>query len=103
MTARKDIRTRLRAAAVPVVIALLGSYFTYHVVQGEHGLISYIKLHAQVAEAQILADVLDEERSALERHVALLRSDNLDPDMLEVAVRKQLHFTHPDEIVILFD
>ena len=103
MSALKELRARLRIVAGPILIALVASYFAYHVVQGEHGLISYLKLRTQVAEADALAGELTHERAALERRVALLRPDNLDRDMLEESVRRYLHFVHPNEHVILLD
>ena len=53
MSALKELRARLRIVAGPILIALVASYFAYHVVQGEHGLISYLKLRTQVAEARL--------------------------------------------------
>ncbi len=103
MSALTEIQSRLRAVAVPTAIALVGSYFAYHVVQGEHGLISYIKLRSQISEATYVSREISTERQRLENDVALLRPDNLDLDMLEEAVRRQLNFNHPDEIVILLD
>lgn len=103
MSALHEIKTRLRAATVPTVIALVGSYFVFHMVQGEHGLISYIKLTSQISEAAFISDEMSRERLILEKEVALLRPDNLDRDMLEEAVRRQLHFNHPNEIVIFID
>lgn len=103
MSALKELRSRFRTAAGPMVIALIGSYFAYHAVQGEHGLIAYVKLRGQVTQAETIAADLADERAMLERRVVLLRPDHLDLDMLDEAVRRQLHFVHPDEIVILLD
>lgn len=40
------------------------------------------------------------EKEDLDLHVGLLSKDHVDPDYLDELVRKDLGFTHPDEIVI---
>lgn len=85
----------------PIIGALLLAYFSYHMVQGDHGLLSLLQLQAKVGQAQTLHSSLQGEREQLEARVALLRPDNLDPDMLEERARVMLNFAHPNEIVIL--
>ncbi len=87
----------------PVLGALLAVYFSYHLVQGEHGLIAYRQLKTQVAMSQAEFDVLREEKSRLARRVRLLRPDSLDPDLLGEQARRMLGFVHPDELVIFTD
>ena len=43
------------------------------------------------------------EESRLERRVALLRRDNLDPDMLDERARVVLNFAAPGELVIFIE
>jgi len=101
MTALRDIRRRARGVIGPALGAVLASYFGYHMVQGQHGAIAYLQLKAEVAEVrQVLAETR-RQRLALERQVALLRPDNLDPDMLEERARLMLNYVRPDEVVVL--
>ena len=100
MAVSHDIRTRARRALPPVLAALLAVYFSYHLVQGEHGLIAYRQLKAQVAASQAEFDVLRAEKSKLARRVRLLRPDSLDPDLLGEQARRMLGFVHPAESVI---
>ncbi len=95
-----DIGTRARRAMAPALGALLAVYFSYHLVQGEHGLIAYLQLKAQVAASQAQLDVLQAEKSKLAHRVRLLRPDSLDPDLLDEQARRMLGFAHPDELVI---
>ncbi|MBS27511.1 MAG: septum formation initiator [Alphaproteobacteria bacterium] len=81
--------------------ALLLAYFSYHMVQGDHGLLSLLQLRTKVEQANALHASLQTEREQLEARVALLRPDNLDPDMLEERARVMLNFAHPNELVIL--
>ncbi|MBO6781852.1 MAG: septum formation initiator family protein [Alphaproteobacteria bacterium] len=96
-----EIRYRARSALWPIVGALLLAYFSYHMVQGEQGVLSLLQLKTKVAQAEALHAGLRAERRELETRVALLRPDNLDPDMVEERARVMLNFAHPDEVVIL--
>ncbi len=100
MAVHHDIRTRARRAMPPALGALLAVYFSYHLVQGERGLIAYLQLKAQVAASQAQLDVLQAEKSKLAHRVRLLRPDSLDPDLLDEQARRMLGFAHPDELVI---
>jgi cell division protein FtsB len=60
-----------------------------------------MNLRAKVGQAEARYAEVHAERLDLERRVALLRPDNLDPDMLEERARTMLDFVHPDEIVIM--
>ncbi|HCP00799.1 MAG: septum formation initiator [Alphaproteobacteria bacterium] len=81
--------------------ALLLAYFSYHMVQGDHGLLSLLQLRTKVEQANKLHVSLEVQRNQIETRVALLRPDNLDPDMLEERARVMLNFAHPNEIVIV--
>lgn len=96
-----EIRYRARSALWPIIGAILLAYFSYHMVQGEQGVLSLLQLRAKVEQAEALHAGLRAERRELETRVALLRPDNLDPDMVEERARVMLNFAHPDEVVIL--
>lgn len=101
MAVLDEIRNRARSALWPIIGALLLAYFSYHMVQGDHGLLSLLQLQTKVEQARDVRAALQAERSELEARVALLRPDNLDPDMLEERARVMLNFAHPNEIVII--
>lgn len=96
-----EIRYRARSALWPIIGALLLAYFSYHMVQGQQGVLSLMQLQTKVVKAESLYASLQSERGELEARVALLRPDNLDPDMIEERARVMLNFVHPNEIVIL--
>jgi cell division protein FtsB len=96
-----EIRYRSRSALWPIIGALLLAYFSYHMVQGQQGVLSLLHLQSKVEKAETLHASVREERLELEARVALLRPDNLDPDMIEERARVMLNFAHPNEIVIL--
>lgn len=103
MAALYDFRARVRRAIAPAFGALLAFYFSYHLVQGEHGLIAYLELRGQVAVRQAESNELEAEKSKLAHRVRLLRPDSLDPDLLDEQARRMLGVARPDELVIFTD
>ncbi len=101
MSASGEIRRRARHVAGPALVAALIGYFGYHAVQGEHGLIAWWRITQQIERVEATLDETRAEREALERRVALLRPESLDPDMLEERARIMLNLARPDEVIIL--
>ncbi len=95
-----ELKWRLRRALGMIIGTLLVGYFSYHLVQGDHGVISHLQLKATVAQAEQVRDDLVDRRSALEHKVTLLYPDSLDRDLLEEQARKMLNYGHPDELVV---
>ena len=96
-----EIRLRARHIVGPVLCLVLVGYFAYHLVNGERGFIALLQLDQQIQEAKANAAILAKERTEVESRVALMRPDQLDPDMLEERARLMLSVGHPDEVVIL--
>lgn len=99
-----DIKRRLNDAFLPGVFLLLIVYFGYHAIQGELGLISWLKTEKEITALEIEAAQLAQQRNNLERRVALMSPrGGVDPDLLDEQARFVLGFAHPDEIVIYTD
>ena len=96
-----ELKVRARQIAGPVIGMTVVAYFAYHAVQGDRGLIALGKLRLDVEQLQ--AQVLDAraERMNLERKVHALRSESLDPDLLEERARHLLGYGHADEVVVI--
>ena len=86
---------------MPAAFVALFAYFAYHALQGGNGLWALRDLDAEAARLSHEAAILHAERERLESRVALLRPDNLDPDLLDEEARRTLGFVRPDEVVIL--
>jgi len=85
----------------PVLGTLIVVYIGYHAVQGDRGAFAYISYSQELNRAgKTLAEVQD-TRKSLERQVASLRSEHLDPDLLEERARIVLDVIGKDEFVIL--
>lgn len=99
----EQIRFRLGQALCPALALMAIFYFSYHAVQGNHGLLTLKELNAEMAELEVRAAEAGAERQALEIKVNNLRPDNLDLDLLDERARAVLGFQERDEIVIFLD
>jgi cell division protein FtsB len=92
---------RLTALIFPLIACGVGGYFGYHLQNGDHGLAARAELQSrkEVLEGELAG--LREVKQRLERDVALLRPDNLDPDMLDERARAILNLVHPDDLVMM--
>lgn len=91
---------RLRHIVFPVVIVAMMVYFTYHIFQGQRGVLAWIRLDKKLKEEEAILNALTQEKETLEKETYLLRPDSLDIDLLEEKARQVLNFAHPDEVVI---
>lgn len=96
-----EIRRRARHIVGPVAGITLFGYFAYHVIQGDRGLIAWLKLSQQVETAQLQYDETVARRTEFAHRVGLLQPQSLDPDLLEERVRSVLGLAHPDDIIIM--
>jgi cell division protein FtsB len=97
----KEIRMRARYVIGPVLGISAVTYFSFHAVQGDRGLMAWWKLHQHIEVASVSLREVTKERLALERRVRLLHPESLDPDMLEERARIMLNYGHIDDIVAL--
>lgn len=93
-------RFSIRQIFVPLISITIMGYFTYHIFQGDRGIIAYFRLQQTVAVNEKEFATQQAIREQFERRVYLLRPDSLDVDLLEERARAVLNFAHPDEIVI---
>jgi cell division protein FtsB len=92
---------RLQSLLFPLLSLGVGGYFGYHLQTGDHGLEARAALEKRkIVLAGELAGLQD-VRKRLERDVALLRPESLDPDMLDERARAILNLAHPDDLVML--
>ncbi len=102
--ARLDsITDRARSMIGPLMVAGVLAYFGYHAIQGERGVLTWLQLDHQIDRTARALDASRAEESLLQRRVALLRRDNLDPDMLDERARLVLNLAAPGELVIFIE
>jgi cell division protein FtsB len=94
-------RPILTALGLYVIAALLIGYFGVNAYTGNHGLKAKKDLDQQIAELTHELGRLKDERVRWERRVVLLKSDSLDPDMLDERARALLYYVHPHDLTIM--
>lgn len=96
---------RRRAIVTAIVLyafaALYIGYFGVNAFTGRHGLRAQQDLEQQLASMQKELSDLKSEHGLWERRVALLRSDGIDPDMLDERARALIGLADPHDLVLL--
>ncbi|ODA68454.1 Septum formation initiator [Methyloligella halotolerans] len=91
----------VRSLIFPLLACGIGAYFGYSLQSGDHGMKAREELQSRKEVLQGELAGLQEVRKRLERDVALLRPESLDPDMLDERARAILDLAHNDEVVMM--
>jgi len=97
----RELRRRSRQIAPQVLFACVFGYFAYHAVQGDRGILAWLRLEQELARTKAAHAALEEERAALEHKVSLLRPEHLDPDLLDEQARRLLNYGRAEDLVII--
>ena len=99
------VRKRARRVLVPLVLygisAGVVGYFVHHAHTGARGLEAKQRYKIQAYQIGQELEALKSERSDWERRIALLRSDQIDRDLLEERARVTLGRVHRSDLVIM--
>jgi len=101
MVTRTRLRAFMTALGLYVVAALVIGYFGLSAYTGAHGLKAKQDLAQQQASLTRDLERVIAERKQWEHRVSLLRSDNLDPDMLDERARAMLNYVHPRDLTLI--
>jgi len=101
MVTRKHLRSFLTALGLYVTAALLIGYFGVNAFSGNHGLKAKQDIDQQIAMLSTELGRLQIERVQWERRIALLKSNQLDPDMLDERARALLDYVHPNDLTLM--
>ena len=101
MVTHRRRRTILTALGLYTFAALFIGYFGVNAFTGAHGLRAQADLDKQLASMDSELAHLKAERAVWERRVALLRTDKIDPDMLDERARALLGYVDPRDVVLL--
>jgi cell division protein FtsB len=101
MVSRPKLRSFLSTLGLYVMAALLIGYFGVNAYTGNHGLKAKKDLDREIAELTRELDQSKAERVQWQRRVALLKSDSLDPDMIDERARALLNYVDPHDVVVL--
>jgi len=94
-------RSILTALCLYTLAALFIGYFGVNAFSGNYGLRAQQDLESQIAEMNAELNRLKQEHGVWERRVALLRSDRIDPDMLDERARALLDYSDPRDVTLM--
>lgn len=80
---------------------LLTGYFGYHLVHGKYGLNARHDLEMRISKLNLDLSHLTERRERLDRDVALMQPEQIDPDMLDEQARRVLNMARPEDLILL--
>jgi cell division protein FtsB len=101
MVTRRRLRSFLTGLGLYAMAALLIGYFGVNAYTGNRGLNAKQDIEVQSATLSGELARLKAERAHWERRVALLKSDSLDPDMLDERARAILDYAHPNDAILI--
>lgn len=83
--------------SVPFISLLITAYFAAH---GFNSVSAQKLLEQDIGGLEAEQKRIKMVRDDLELHASLLSSNHVDPDYLDELARRNLGFSHPDEIII---
>jgi cell division protein FtsB len=103
MSTRQRKQSKLKPLLLPVCCLFILGYFAYHAVEGDYGLFALGKLRERVASLETELETARAARLQMERHVALVRPESLDKDLIDERARQALNMADAKDIVIFLD
>ena len=98
MVSRRKLRVVLSTLGLYIGCALLIGYFGVNAYTGNHGLRAKQDLDQQFGALSEELEGLKRERAGWERRVKLLKSESIDPDMLDERARALLNYLDPRDL-----
>ena len=99
------VRKRARRILLPLMLygisGALVAYFWHHAHTGAHGLEAKQRFKIQAYEIARELESVKADHAEWERRIALLRSDQIDRDLLEERARVMLGKVHRNDLVIM--
>ena len=100
MVSRARLKSFLTGVALYTMAAAMIGYFGVNAYTGRYGLTAQQELDQEIVALNAELARLKQERAMNERRVSLLRSDRVDPDMLDERARYQLDYVNPHDLVL---
>jgi cell division protein FtsB len=99
MVSRSRLKSLLTGLALYAMAAALVGYFGVNAYTGKYGLNARQELDQEIIALSSELARLKRQRAEGEQRVSLLRSDRVDPDMLDERARYQLDYANPHDLV----
>lgn len=99
MVTRARLKSILTGLALYTIAAAIVGYFSVNAYTGKYGLNARQELDQEIIALTSELARLKKERAEGEQRVSLLRSESVDPDMLDERARYQLNYVNPHDLV----
>jgi cell division protein FtsB len=99
MVTRSRLKSFLTGLALYTMAAAMIGYFGVNAYTGRYGLNAQQELDQEIIALTSELARLKQERAEGEKRVLLLRSDRVDPDMLDERARFQLDYVNSHDLV----
>ncbi|ARN84112.1 FtsB family cell division protein [Candidatus Nucleicultrix amoebiphila] len=97
----REFRRRFYRFSIPSILICLMFYFAYHIVQGDRGLLSWVRLQQKLKDSKVQLLALRDEHDHLENKVRLLRPESLCLDLLSEQAKMVLGYMDRKEVMVL--
>ena len=101
MVTRPRLRSFFTGLGLYALAAALIGYFGLNAYTGDHGLRAREQMDKQIASLTDQLAQATAERDAWQRRIRLLKSDSVDPDMLDERARQLLDYADPHDLVLM--
>ena len=98
----RAVKRRLKAVLAPAFFLAIAAYFGWSATQGNHGQVANAQRQALLEQVVKDNAAVRARHDALERRVAGLRTNHLDPDTLDERARAQLNLAEPNDVVVQY-
>lgn len=99
MVSRSRLKAIMTGLALYAIATAMIAYFGVNAYTGKYGLNARQELDQEIVLLTTELARLKSERVAAEQRVLSLRSDRVDPDVLDERARYQLDYAHPRDLV----
>ena len=99
MVSRSRLKSFLTGLALYTIAAGMIGYFGVNAYTGKYGLNARQELDQEIIALTSELARLKQERAQGEQRISPLRSDRVDPDMLDERARYQLDYANPHDLV----
>ena len=84
-----------------LILILINLFIFVHLFIGKNTIQNYFKYKKQLSLKQQLHNSLIKERYEMEKIISMLKSSNVDNDILDEFLRQNLQLSSPNETIIL--
>jgi cell division protein FtsB len=101
MVTRPRLRSFFTGLGLYALAAALIGYFGLNAYTGDHGLRAREQMDKQIATLTSELAEATAERDTWQRRITLLKSDSVDPDMLDERARELLDYADPHDLILM--